>query len=1054
MLVIGMAICAAYPAVSHAQVPLDTLRTKTVQGYKSKTITGRVTDEKGAALEHAVVQAKGTGVRTLTQDNGSFKITMPDSVKTISISHINMKFAEINISNQSNMSITMQPMETTLNDLIVVGYGTKKKSDVLGAVASIKADILEDIPVANMGSALRDRLPGVGVSIASGKPGAATTLTIRNSTIFAGASNVGVTADPLYVIDGITVTKQDFDNLDASLVESLTFLKDAAAAIYGASGAKGVVLVTTRKGRPGKTRISYSGYFGTSTEAIKPKTMSAYEHAKMLNDGYELNNTQIASRFSQADLDYLKTNPYQSWYDQIWKSGTLNRHTINVSGGTEKVTFFAGGNYYDEKGNYGDISIKKYGIRSGMTAKVTDEITATVMVAMDYSKDYRGTYKTANGETDDVSIRALYLTPKWVPLTIDGKPVNWSGPNPPGAYNPVGMQNSGNYTWNTTQGLNLNATLEYRPKYLKGLIGKFQYGKLNRNGFHKEYYPNYTVYNFVRTGQNLLLYSNTPTTSPTSKAASADQLGTSTLTASSYQIIASLAYSKHFKNQDFDIMGAMDQSEGNSMESFIYKNGQIISGVDEFWAFNNATAVIRNPSYTNSAKRSFLGRMNYTLFSKYYLEVIARYDASSNFAPGNRWGLFPSVGIGWKISDEKFFSDNITFINFLKLRANYGLVGEDRVNARLWQSRYTQTTGALLGTTSGNGLDPNIAPNPDITWEKARTINVGLDASVLNNRLTIGIDLYRRQNYDGFDKLENGALPATTGINTAVVNYGRSTTWGSEFSIGYRGVINKDWGFSTDVNFGFSNGVLEQAYYNALYIGTYGNNELGLMVGRNPQKYNSSNFGYISKGILRTQAEVDALLAKNPNYKIGGAKPQVGFLNFEDINGDGQINDLDVTTMFNRTTTVIGFGITLGVTYKTFKLSTNINLAVGGKKFVDGEAKKVPTTTQNAPSFWNDHWTPDNPNAKYPRADAPLAKENSTFWALNGTQCRINNMTLSYAVPKPLAERLGIPELRAFVTGTNLWTIINPFKYKDPYTSNFADYPTLRTISLGINATF
>jgi hypothetical protein len=413
--------------------------------------------------------------------------------------------------------------------------------------------------------------------------------------------------------------------------------------------------------------------------------------------------------------------------------------------------------------------------------------------------------------------------------------------------------------------------------------------------------------------------------------------------------------------------------------------------------------------------------------------------------------LFPSVGLGWKISDENFFRKHFDFVDYMKIRANYGLVGEDRVANRLWEERYTQTTGMLFGTTVTNGLDPNVSPNPDITWEKAQTLNLGVDMNFLRNRLTFTYEYFNRYNYDGFDRLDNGVLPPTAGINTAVTNYGKSISWGHEFTVGYREKFRNGWGFNADVNFGFGNSQVQQQYYNPSRLGTYGTNELSIPIGRDPRKYNGSNFGYIAKGILRTQSDVDALLAKNPNYLIGGAKPQVGFMDFEDINGDGKIDDNDVTTMFDRTTPLVSFGMTFAVTYKTFKLQWNMNLRVGGKSFYDSEARKVPTTTQGAPSFWNDHWTPDNPNAKFPRADAPLARENSTFWAVDGTQSRINNIVFSYSLPKELVQKWRVPECRLMITGTNLWNIVNPLDYKDPYTSNFANYPTLRTLSLGLN---
>jgi len=1015
-------------------------------------ITGVVTDkETGQPIEGVTVRVKNSTTGTATDASGKYKIKAPSAESVITFTYTGYAVFERKAGNTGSVDVAITKSDALLDDVVVVGYGTKKRLNVLGSVAAIKGEDIEDIPVSSLGSALINRLPGVGVNFASGKPGSTTTINIRNSTTFAGAAAVGVTADPLYVIDNIIVTKQDFDNLDASMVESITFLKDASAAIYGAAGAKGVVLVTTKKGKPGKPKISYSGYFGINDAAVKPELMTAYEHAKMLNDGYELNNAALNSRFSQADLDSLRNSPQTWWYKELWSPSTVNRHTINISGGTERLTFFAGGNVYNETGNYGNISLNKYGLRAGFNAKVTPEVNATVTVSTDYSKNERGTLKGASDETDDQQFRGLLLTPQWVPLTINGLPVRWNGPNPPGAWSPVALDNANNYKWQKSQGINLNASLEYKPNFLPGLTGRFQFGQVNRNSNHREYFPPYRAYNFVMRGQNNLLFSNV--VASTTTVSNSDQLGQSTTRASSYQMIASVAYAKKFKHADFDVFVAMDQSEGSSENVFFYKNGQTIAGTDEFWAFSNAGQTIRNPEIAETAKRSYLGRLNYNLLGKYFLEVIARYDASSNFAPENRWGLFPSVGLGWKISDEKFFRKYITFLNTMKVRANYGIVGEDRVKARLYESRFTVATGgALIGTTSTNGLDPNIYPNPDITWEKSRTLNVGFDATALNNKLTVSADFFHRYTYDAYDQLTSG-LPATFGAPASVVNNARIITWGSEFSVGYRGRINRDWSYSADVNFGFGNSMVLQSFFNTNNLGVYGTNELDIAAGRDPRKYNSSNYGYIALGILKTQAEVDALLAKNPNYRIGGQKPQVGFMNFKDINGDGAIDDNDIVPMFDRTTAFTTFGITLGANYKAFKLSTNIVLRVGGKVFYDGEARKVPTTTQNAPAFWNDHWTPENPDAKFPRADAPLARENSTFWALNGTTCRINNMTLSYALPKSLADKLKIPDLRVLLTGTNLWTIINPFKYKDPYTSNFANYPTLRTISIGVNAT-
>lgn len=1046
-LLVALAIlCMAIPASLLAQTTGST--------QQKRAVTGKVTDEKGQPLEQVTITETGTNNRTFTNDAGEFSIQLPLGASELTFTMVGKLPKTVKVGTESVFNVALDPNISNLDDVVVVGYGTKKKVNVIGSVASIKAEDIVDLPVANLGDALINRLPGVGVSFASGKPGSTTTINIRGSSVFGGAGLMGVTSDPLFVIDGIIVTKEDFDNLDASVVEDINFLKDASAAIYGAAGAKGVVLVTTKKGKVGKPKISYSGYFGVSDEAVKTKSMSAYEHALMLNNGYNLTGAPENQKFSQADLDFLATNPYSSWYDELWGSSSIMRHTLNVSGGSDRITFFAGGNYFKQDGNYGGITTNKYGFRMGTNAKITNELTANVIFASDFSKDNRNTLKGANDETDDLSIRAIYLTPKWVPIEQNGIPVGWNGPNPPGNWNPVALFNSGNYKKSQSQGLSVNASLEYKPNFLKGLAARVQYGKLSRIATGKEYFPPYLVGNFIRGGQNGLLYTeNLNTSTPFQKISNSDQLAEGSDVTGNYQIIGALSYGFKTANSDFDVMVAFDQSSASAQNSFAYKNGQLVNDVDQFWAFSNVGQTIRNPTYSESVKRSFLGRVNYNFKEKYMVEVITRYDASSNFAPDNRWGLFPSIGLGWKISDEDFFRDNLSFIEYMKIRGNYGLVGEDRVANRLYEERFTQTTGMLFGTTVTSGLDPNVSPNPDITWEKARNLNVGFDMAFLRNSITFTFDYFNRFNYDGYDRLDNGVLPPTTGVNTAVLNYGQSLSWGTEFSIGYRKKIQRDWTLSADVNFGFSNSQLQQAYYNPARLGTYGSDELSVMVGRDPRKYTGANYGYISKGILRTQADVDALLKQNPNYLIGGAKPQVGFMDFEDVNGDGRIDDRDITTMYDRFSAITQFGLTFGATYKTFKLQMNMNLRVGGKTTYDSEARKVPTTTQNAPAFWADNWTPENPDAKFPRADAPLARENSTFWVVDGTQSRINNMVLSYSIPKELASKWRIPEFRAFLTGTNLWNIINPLDYKDPYNSNFAQYPTLRSISLGLNIT-
>ena len=1045
---------------------------------QERTVTGKVIDQQsGTPMQGVNVKVKGTNTGATTNATGEFTIKVPSAESVLQFTNVGYLMYETKVGATATFSIPMAIQEKSLEDVVVVGYGTKKRVNVQGAVSTLKASEIEDIPVANLPTALVNRVPGVSVNFSSGKPGSTTTLNIRNSTTapvaFPGNAG-GVTSQPLIVIDGIISNpaqwsqspNADFlENLDASQIEDIVFLKDASAAIYGAAGAKGVVLITTKRGKAGaKPRITYSGYYGVSTPTRDPETMTAYEHAKYLNDGFELTGAPFNQRFSQADLDSLKGIEDKSWFDYFWKNGKMQRHTVTVSGGTDKVTFFAGGNYYNEKGNYGKIEVNKYSLRIGMNAKIVEGLTADVTFATDFNKEYSNNHSSAQTDNDDATIRPLYLTPKWVPVILNERMAGFQGANNSSPQNQnwnfLGLQNSGTYRDSRSQGLAVNASLEWKPKFVKGLAARVQFGQNNRNAFAKGYFPSYYVSNLQRRGQNGLFYSDqlVAGASPTVRIANNDQIQEGTTISNNYQFFTTLSYGRKIGEHEFDIMAGFDQSESESRNVLLNKVTQIVAGVDEFWAFSNdptalgsINEVVRPTQAFITAKRSYLTRANYSFRNKYFIEFIGRADASVNFLPEERWGFFPTIGVGWRISDEDFFN-NIDFVNSLKLRATYGLVGEDRLGARLWESRYSQTTGILFGNTATSGLDPSIYPNPLITWEKARSLNVGFDATVYRNKFTITADFYQRYTYDGYDTYSASAFPPTFGTTPPVVNYLKQLSWGAEFAIGYRTRFGKDWGLNVDANFAFTNSQLTQSYYNESLLGQFGNDQLGITVGRDPRTYNSNNIGYIAKGILRTQAEVDAILAKNPNYLIGGVKPQVGFMDFEDINNDGQITEAgDATLMFDKTTPIVAAGFTLGASYKTFRLSMNINLSIGGKRFYDSDARTAPTTVRNAPKFWEDHWSPENPNGKFPRADAPLATANSTFWAVNGTQSRINNMVLSYQLPKDISGKIGIPDIRFMLTGTNLWNIANPLKYKDPYTSNFGFYPTLRTISVGVN---
>lgn len=1030
---------------------------------QNRTVTGVVTGEgETEPLIGVTITVKGSAAATATDINGKFsiKVTNLQNV-TIGAKFIGFQYQEQTLKpGETVVNFKLMKSSTNLSEvaIVAVGYGTQLKSKILGSVSEIKAAEIEDLPVANLGTALMNRVAGVGISIASGKPGATTTLTLQGAYSLANGS-FGITTDPLYVIDGLIAQKSDFDNLDASLIESISFLKDAQAAIYGAAADKGVVLVTTKKGKVGKPQISYTGYFGTSDAAQRPKLMSGIEMAQTINDALTASNASTSSKFSQADLDFIASDPYPSWYSQLWHSSQTKRHTINITGGTDKVTFFGGGNYYEEGGNFGTTTVRKYGIRSGMTAKVTDDVTAYISLNSNYEADSRNTAKSENGDTENFTYTALNQVAPWIPLSIGDLPTYWNGPSAVGgAFNPLAYFNNNNYTNTTTQALNLNSSVEYRPHFIKGLTAKVQYGKNNYQNSGKNYYSPYNTYQFTASGQNGALYSLPYTSVKT--ISNSNQIFLSSGQTSEYELIGSLNYNRSFKSHNIDILVVGTQNETTTSSSQVYRTNQQIPGIDQWFAFDPSTTTTQTVSAVENGNIGYAARLNYDYKGKYLVQLIDRLDGSANFAPGHRFGNSPAAALGWRVSEEEFFKKYLVkYISSFKVRYNIGITGDDRVTSFLYKDRFTGYTGTTLyGSTVTNGLTGSILPNPNITWEHNRAQTLGFDAGFFNDKLTITAEIWNKHYYDGLINIASTVYPATLGVSGAPINYNEANTWGESFTIGYTTQIDKDWSVNANMNFGWGNSQLTQGLYSPAQLGTITQDAPGnITLGELSNTYNGTNYGLIATGIIRTQAELNAILAKYPNYTIAGKVPQVGWMNYKDVNGDGKIDDgTDQTYMYDSTAPALSSGITLGATYKTFRFNINMFLQLGGKVAVSDRTAPASVSSNSSQSlnqafFWTDHWTPTNINAEYPSSDAPYINDNSTFWMRSGTRWYINNASLSYSLPKKLADRLKIPNLRFILTGQNLWTIINPYNYKDVRQSSLASYPTLRTWTLGVN---
>src|SRR5690606_4296248 len=407
-----------------------------------------------------------------------------------------------------------------------------------------------------------------------------------------------------------------------------------------------------------------------------------------------------------------------------------------------------------------------------------------------------------------------------------------------------------------------------------------------------------------------------------------------------YQGFVTLSYNNTFADHTLGVVVGGEQTRSYSENLSVRWDNQLIPNYEDYWAFDANLLQIGSRGIFESTKRSAFGRASYDYQKKYVLQVVTRLDASSNFARGDRWGWSPSIGAGWNVSQESFFKDNISFINNLKLRVNWGITGDDRVDERLWQERFKLdvNNGYMFGEDQyGIGIDPDKYPNLNITWERRQTFNFGLDATLLDNKMNVTFEIFKNRTYDGFDQGANNMNPLYAGLIAPVINYREAYNWGSEISVGYRTKLAQDWSLSTNMNFGIPfyggsivtrtlyppNDILEKDMTDGKWSGT--------KFGVDPRIYHSGNIGYRTQGMFRTQEQLDAFMSENPNYTINGNVPQVGWMIYEDTNGDGVVNFLDQTLLSDRrTNATFSMGGNIGINYKSFSLRTNLVMQFGG----------------------------------------------------------------------------------------------------------------------------
>ncbi|TGE24210.1 SusC/RagA family TonB-linked outer membrane protein [Hymenobacter aquaticus] len=1016
-------------------------------------ITGTVRDAKGEGIPGASVVLKGTTTGTTTDAQGVFRINLPTGNEVLVISSIGFAKQEITVGGRTTLEVTLQEETSKLNEVVVVGYGTQTKESLTGSVASVNMKAIEELPVGSLSTALVGQNPGVSVSGGTGRPGDKGQITVRNPIVL---TKDGGTTRPLYVIDNVVRTEEDFNLLDQSEVEAISVLKDAAAAIYGARSNQGVVVVATKRGKVGPPKFSYSGSVGQADAVRLPSMMDGVQLATYLNDYniYRGRPLTDASIYTPDELQYFANNNY-NWLKAAWKPAIVTRHALNVSGGTDRMTYFAGLSYNYQNANFDNINANKWTFRASTDVQVAKGLKAGLSLSGDlYQK--RMYYLKVGGENAENDMRGLLYTPMFNQPYVNGLPVQLSSGTGFDSFHFFEIQNSDNYTSQRNTGLNITANLDYELPFIKGLKARVLFSKTMDNNFGKQYGTRFPVYQFSMLGEHKHIYGGTVTKQ--NFLSNGDIVRLVPSYTNSYQLNGYLNYDRQFGKHLISAIAFFEQSETFFDEAETYRTSPIPGGLDNVRFATGTTYSYE--SQTESGILSYAGRLNYSYANKYLLELAMRYDGSTNFAPEYRWGFFPSLSAGWILSEESFFPASER-VNFLKLRGSVGMLGGDATRAYNWQENYKIETGK--GAVFGGNADRSLTATPNnalanraARWDDNTKYNAGLDARFLNNKLSFTVDGFYDHRYNMLTALSASA-PLLIGAPLPSENFSTVDGFGYEVSLGYGDNLGGDFSYRLNTFLSWNDNKQIKVDVERGKIGQWDD-----PTGRSTDR---GVVGYRYLGMFRNQGEVDAFLESNKGYTLFGDAPKPGMLYYQDIRGpkdasgnytapDGKITEDDQTYLTKKEQNHYGVGVNPSITYKGLTIQLTMGISFGGQATVESAARKAATATSNRPEFWTDHWTPENQGAKYP---APFTSNSydrtSEFWFKSSTSAGIRNATISYSLPTPLTNRLGMSSVKVFATALNAVSFYNPYNYK-VYSGSYDAYPTLRSLSLGLNVGF
>lgn len=1078
---------------------------------QNQTVTGLVVDVSGEPIIGATVMVVNGTVGTVTDIDGKFNIKVAPKSK-LKVSFVG--YTSQIISDLKNPRIVLLEDQLKLDEVVVLGdYGSQKLRNATGAIETISTEELKDLSVGSLGDALAGKINGLHVSLSGGRPGSTPSLQIRQSSVnttITPSSDLGGNASPtpLYVIDGFIADEGAFNNLDINEVENVTVLKDAAAAVYGARAAYGVVLVKTKQGKVGAPKISYSGQFGYTDALMLPKMLNAYDYGRIYNAARAANTATKDQEsddlrvqlFQSDELEAMKGMNY-NLLDKEWSAALTQRHSVNISGGTEKATYFGGVSYYQQEGNIGRLDYNRWNYRAGVNANISKWMKASLQVSGNYGETNKP--KNVKGGGSDGDFESLMLHVPYVPDQVNGYYIFHSGmenitnPSDQQKYNFAAVQNASDNVENQNQNFSLNGSLEYDfgwSKYLRGLKVKASYSKNISTGKTNTIGTKIDVYRLIsRGGSGGHLYVGdeieyNANTLGLYELNNGNSLGRSMNRSDSYQMNLTVSYArqfgKHYVSGLFSIEKAESEWEdlnGSLTDPLPFTDGQS-SSVD-----SNAEGFAQTVTFnrSESGMLSYVGRVNYSYDDKYLFEFMLRSDASAKFAPQNYWGMFPSWSAGWVISDEKWFDKDKTKIDFLKIRGSFGILGKDNVNAWLWTQLYTRNPdkGPIFGTNSSTNTSatirmPKQGVNPDVHWDKTYKTNFGIDMAFLKNRMSANLDFYYDMGREMFASHQGTSYyPNTVGIQPAPENFGEVDTYGVELSLGWKDKIGKDMSYWVKLTTGYNDNKIRETGWKAAY-------DFDKLV-RN-ERSDRGLWGYECIGMFRSYQEINEYFDKYSITKyLGNTKENVhpGMLIYKDVRGqydestgtfgpaDCIVDEQDYIKISHRASNPYGGTLNFGFSYKDFSISAQFGASWGAYSLVPTTMRKESYSEySNVSAMWKDMFVYEdiydannivtvaqNRNAKYPNIRySSVNGAPSTFWKVSAATVQLRNMTVAYALPKEWLKIIGISSCRFNLTCQNVFNFLNPYPEGAwaSWAGSYGYYPNLRKFTLGVNVSF